>query len=204
MHTKTTFVVPVLLAILLKDTEMAGSRLERIGTVFTRVRDLMRSGVITETEKPIWYDVYEAFPPKRQPLYIKPHTKSKVKKPDLVPEIFYVEDKVRAKFYDEYGMGPRPFDLSKSNFVSTCQRFVDKYAELKSQSEMEKSVLFEETAKALLSEGVTLRRRGASAVSAESRDPVLVLNLADILADQQSAGDDSKQEPEEHTIHTPL
>ncbi|XP_077467247.1 small ribosomal subunit protein mS23 [Stigmatopora argus] len=183
---------------------MAGSRLERVGTVFTRVRDLMRSGVITETEKPIWYDVYEAFPPKRQPLYIKPHTRPSVKKPDLVPEMFYVEDKVRAKFYVEYGMGPRPFDLSKSNFVSTCQRFVDKYAELKSQSEMENSVLFEEIAKALLSEGVILRRRGPSAVSAESRDPVLVLNLIDILADQQSAGDDSKQEPEEHTIHTPL
>lgn len=28
------------------------------------------------------------------------------------------------KFYEQYGMGPRPFDLSKSNFVSTCQRYV--------------------------------------------------------------------------------
>ncbi|XP_057694648.1 28S ribosomal protein S23, mitochondrial [Corythoichthys intestinalis] len=181
---------------------MAGSRLERVGTVFTRIRDLMRSGVIKETEKPIWYDVYEAFPPKRQPLYVKPYTRPRVKKLDPVPAIFYTEDKVRAKFYEQYGMGSRPFDLSKSSFVSTCQRFVDKYAELKSQSEMEDSVLFEETAKALLAEGVILRRRGASAVSGESRDPVLGLKLSALLAEQQSDGDDSKQEPEEHTTHT--
>ncbi|KAM9813112.1 28S ribosomal protein S23, mitochondrial [Syngnathus typhle] len=181
---------------------MAGSRLERIGTVFTRVRDLMRSGVIKQTEKPIWYDVYEAFPPKRQPLYVKPHTRSRVRKPDPVPEIFYTEDQVRAKFYEQYGMGPRPFDFSKSNFVSTCQRFVDKYAELKSQSEMDDTVLFEETAKALLAEGIILRRRGASTVAAESRDPVLGLKLTAMLAEQQSVGDDSMQEPEQLTSNT--
>ncbi|XP_061537762.1 28S ribosomal protein S23, mitochondrial [Phycodurus eques] len=181
---------------------MAGSRLERVGTVFSRVRDLMRSGVIKQTEKPIWYDVYEAFPPKRQPLYVKPLTRSRVKKPDPVPEIFYAEDKIRAKFYDQYGMGLRPFDLSKSNFVSTCQRFVDKYAQLKSQSEMDDSALFEETGKALLAEGIILRRRGAETVSAESRDPVLELKLTAMLAEQQSVGDDSKEMPEEHTTHT--
>ncbi|XP_019716729.1 small ribosomal subunit protein mS23 isoform X1 [Hippocampus comes] len=181
---------------------MAGSRLERIGTVFSRVRDLMRSGVIKQTEKPIWYDVYEAFPPKRQPLYVKTQTRVRVNKPDPVPEIFYTEDQVRAKFYDKYGAGPRPFDLSKSNFVSVCQRFVDKYAELKSQSEMDDSVLFEETAKALLAEGIILRRRGASTLAADSRDPVLGLKLTAMLAEQQSLADDSKQEPEEHVSHT--
>ncbi|XP_077422594.1 small ribosomal subunit protein mS23 [Vanacampus margaritifer] len=181
---------------------MAGSRLEKIGTVFSRVRDLMRSGVIKQTEKPIWYDVYEAFPPKRPPLYVKLNSRYRVKKPDPVPEIFYMEDQIRAKFYEQYGMGARPFDLSKSNFVSTCQRFVDKYAELKSQSEMDDSLLFEETAKALLVEGIILRRRGASTVTAESRDPVLRLKLTDLLAEQQSFGDDGKQEPEEQTSHT--
>nr|XP_057936148.1 28S ribosomal protein S23, mitochondrial [Doryrhamphus excisus] len=181
---------------------MAGSRLQRIGTVFTRVRDLMRSGVIKPTEKPIWYDVYEAFPPTREPLYVKTHTRSWDKKPDTVPEIFYTEDEVRAKFYDQYGMGLRPFDLSKSNFVSTCQRFVDKYAELKSQSEMDQSVLFEETAKALLAEGIILRRRGVPVVAAEPRDPVLGLKLTDMLAQQQSGQSEGQQEPEERSTHT--
>ncbi|XP_061682746.1 28S ribosomal protein S23, mitochondrial isoform X2 [Syngnathoides biaculeatus] len=170
--------------------------------MINRVRDLMRSGVIKKTEKPIWYDVYEVFPPKCQPLYVKPFTRSRVKKPDPVPEIFYTEDKIRANFYDQYGMGLRPFDLSKSNFVSTSQRFVDKYAELNSQYGMDDCALFEETAKALLAEGVILRRRGATTVSAESKNPVLELKLTAMLTEEPSVDDDSKQMPEEHTKHT--
>ncbi|XP_075931577.1 small ribosomal subunit protein mS23 isoform X1 [Anarhichas minor] len=179
---------------------MAGSRLERFGTVFTRVRDLMRSGVIKPSEKPIWYDVYEAFPPKRDPLYVKPHTRPCTNKQEAVPEIFYREDEVRAlpfrKFYVQYGTGPRPLDLAKSNFVSTCQRFVDKYTELKSHGELEDSALFEETGKALLTDGIMLRRRGAPPVSAESRDPLLELKLTDMLAEQQSVNADSEETTE--------
>ncbi|XP_040901492.1 28S ribosomal protein S23, mitochondrial [Toxotes jaculatrix] len=183
---------------------MAGSRLEKLGTVFTRVRDLMRSGVIKPSEKPIWYDVYQAFPPKRDPLYVKPHTRATVKKKETVPEIFYREDEVRAKFYEQYGGGSRTFDLSKSNFVSTCQRFVDKYTELKSHSDLDESALFEETGKRLLAEGIVLRRRGAPPVSAESRDPVLELKLTDMLAEQQSVGADSKETEDQTTqTHTP-
>ncbi|XP_039978950.1 28S ribosomal protein S23, mitochondrial [Xiphias gladius] len=179
---------------------MAGSRLERFGTVFTRVRDLMRSGVIKPTEKPIWYDVYQAFPPKRDPLHVKPHARLSTKKQETVPEILYREDEVRAKFYEQYGGGPRPLDLSKSNFVSTCQRFVDKYTELKSHRKLDDSALFEQTGKALLTEGIVLRRRGALPVSPESRDPVLELKLTDMLAEQQSVGADSK-ETKDHTTH---
>ncbi|KAK2847578.1 hypothetical protein Q5P01_010577 [Channa striata] len=181
---------------------MAGSRLERVGSVFTRVRDLMRSGVIKPTEKPIWYDVYKAFPPKRAPLYVKPHTRPSLKKEETVPEIFYREDEVRAKFYEQYGPGQRPFDLSNPRFVSTCQRFLNKYVELKSHSALDDAALFEETGKALLREGVVLRRKGAPPVAAESRDPVLTLKLKDMLAEQQSAHTHSA-ETEEHTAQTP-
>lgn len=59
-----------------------------------RVRDLLHSGVITQSEKPIWYDVYAAFPPKREPLHVKPTAFAKTVQP--VPEIFYPEDEVRA------------------------------------------------------------------------------------------------------------
>ncbi|XP_041656202.1 28S ribosomal protein S23, mitochondrial [Cheilinus undulatus] len=175
---------------------MAGSRLEKFGTVFTRVRDLMHSGVIKQSEKPIWFEVYEAFPPKRDPLYVKPWRRSPVKKEETVPEIFYREDAVRAKFYETYTPG-RPFDLSRSNFVSTCQRFVDKYTELQSRGEFEESALFEETGKALLADGVLLRRRGDPSMPAESRDPVLDLKLTEMLAEQQTASDG-----EETTRHT--
>ncbi|XP_073338921.1 small ribosomal subunit protein mS23 [Pagrus major] len=180
---------------------MAGSRLEKFGTVFTRVRNLMHSGVIKLPEKPIWYDVYEAFPPKRVPLHVKTHTRPCTKKRETVPEVFYKEDDIRAKFYEHYGTGPLPFDLSKSNFASTCQRFVDKYTEIKCSNELDDPAAFEETGKALLAERIVLRRRGARSVSAESRDPVLELKLTDMLAEQQSVSA-SSEEKMGCTMHT--
>lgn len=163
---------------------MAGSRLEKFGTVFTRVRDLMRAGVIKLEEKPIWFDVYAAFPPKREPLYEKPVRPLK-NAADTVPEILYKEDEIRAKFFDVYGNGPRAFELLKPNFVSPCQKFVMKYSELESRGDVKPELLFEETAKALLTEGVYLRKRGGPAVAPESRNPLLNMKLTDMLAEQQ-------------------
>ncbi|XP_063061306.1 28S ribosomal protein S23, mitochondrial [Engraulis encrasicolus] len=166
---------------------MAGSRLEKFGTVFTRVRDLIRAGVVKEKDKPIWYDVYAAFPPKRPPLYVKPQTRVFVKTEDNVPEIFYKEDAIRAKFYETYGNGPKMIDLSRSTFVSSCQRFVEKYNELQSTGGFEEDALFEETSKALLAEGILLRRKGVPAVAPEPRDPVLGMKLTEMLAEEQQA-----------------
>lgn len=46
-------------------------------------------------EKPLWFDVYAAFPPLREPVYRVPRPRyGKVK--DVVPPIFYQEDEVRA------------------------------------------------------------------------------------------------------------
>ncbi|XP_042152497.1 28S ribosomal protein S23, mitochondrial [Oncorhynchus tshawytscha] len=142
---------------------MAGSRLEKFGTVFTRVRDLMRSGVVKQSDKPIWYDVYKTFPPMKDPLYVRPVAKRYGKKEEAVPDIFYREDEIRA----------------------FC-RFVEKYTEFESQGELEKQSLFEETGKALLAEGLGLRRRGIPAVASETRNPVLGMKLTDMLAEQQA------------------
>lgn len=180
---------------------MAGSRLEKFGTVFTRVRDLMRAGVIKPEQKPIWFDVYAAFPPKREPLYEKPARRIKRQTEDSVPEIFYKEDEIRAKFFEVYGNGPRAFELLRPNFVSPCQRFVLKYSELERRGDVKQEMLFEETAKALLSEGVLLRKRGGPAVAIEARDPLLNMKLTEMLAEQQRdtevETDVAKKQPQE-------
>ncbi|XP_037533907.1 28S ribosomal protein S23, mitochondrial [Nematolebias whitei] len=156
---------------------MAGSRLERFGTVFSRVQHLMLSGVMKPADKPIWYDVYEAFPPKREPFFVKPHYRTGIKKHQSVPEIFYQEDEVRARFYEQYGPGSQPFDLFKPNFVSTCQRFVMCYTELKEKShdELEDSALFLETGRTLLSQGIFLRKRALHPVE-KTKDDVFEQN----------------------------
>ncbi|KAI5099363.1 28S ribosomal protein S23, mitochondrial [Silurus meridionalis] len=178
---------------------MAGSRVEKVGTVFTRVRDLMRSGVVKESNKPVWFDVYAAFPPKRDPVYVKPVRRVRPKTEENVPEIFYKEDEIRAKFYQMYGNGPKAFDLTKTGFVSTCQRFVEKYSELESRGDLKPEMLLEETAKALLADGVVFRRRaGRPAVAAETHNPVLAMKLTEMLAEHQK----DTQTPEEYT-HTP-
>ncbi|MBN3322570.1 RT23 protein, partial [Atractosteus spatula] len=157
------------------------------------VRDLMRAGVVKEGDRPLWYDVYVAFPPKKEPLYQKPIS-SFGKVADKVPDILYKEDNIRAKFYEVYGNGPRVLDLTKTSFVSTSQKFVEKYQELENQGALGEEELFEETGKALLAEGIFLRRRGipmvvpqgsGGSVELESRDPVLEMKLTDMLAEQQ-------------------
>ncbi|KAM4701393.1 small ribosomal subunit protein mS23 [Discoglossus pictus] len=169
---------------------MAGSRLEKLGTVFTRVRDLLRSGVIKPNEKPVWYDVYAAFPPKREPVYEEPERRRR-NLPDNIPAILYKEDVVRAKFYEAYGNGPRVFDLSRTNFKSACQRFVEKYTELEKQGELDEEKLFQETGKELLAEGLILRKKGTfvlkpqQTTELETRDPLLEMNLKNMLEEMQ-------------------
>ncbi|XP_009947125.1 PREDICTED: 28S ribosomal protein S23, mitochondrial, partial [Leptosomus discolor] len=162
-------------------------------------RNLLRIGVI---EKPLWFDVYAAFPPLREPVYRVPRPRyGKVK--DVIPPIFYREDEVRAKFYRIYGSGPRPFDLSQPNYKSTCQRFVEKFNELKEEGKIEEEDLFEETGKALLASGIILQRKGTDKVTqpdhrdAESRDSALHLQLQTVLEEmQEKKTDQEEQRPE--------
>ncbi|XP_052613931.1 28S ribosomal protein S23, mitochondrial [Peromyscus californicus insignis] len=134
---------------------MAGSRLETIGSVFSRTRDLMRAGVLKE--KPLWFDIYKAFPPLREPVFRRPRLRYGKAKA-TIQDIFYREDQIRAKFFSVYGSGHKAFDLFNPNFKSTCQRFVEKYMELQDLGETDEEKLFVETGKALLAEGVILRR----------------------------------------------
>ncbi|KAB1265584.1 28S ribosomal protein S23; mitochondrial [Camelus dromedarius] len=136
---------------------MAGSRLETVGSIFSRTRDLIRAGVLKE--KPLWFDVYNAFPPLREPVFRRPRLRYGKAKASI-QDILYHEDRIRAKFYSTYGSGQKAFDLFNPNFKSTCQRFVEKYIELQKLGETDEEKLFVETGKALLAEGVILRRVG--------------------------------------------
>lgn len=71
------------------------------------------------------------------------------------------------KFYSAYGSGQKAFDLFNPNFKSTCQRFVDKYMELQNLGETDEEKLFVEAGKALLAEGVILRRVGEARTQQE-------------------------------------
>lgn len=86
---------------------MARSRLEKVGTIYTRyfiqsypcifflifffrTHALINSGAMGWEERPLWYDIYETFPPKDEPRFDRPVPNMKLK------EIFYEEDNIRA------------------------------------------------------------------------------------------------------------
>ncbi|XP_076452680.1 small ribosomal subunit protein mS23-like isoform X2 [Babylonia areolata] len=128
---------------------MAGSRLEKFGTIYKRVQGLLRSGAMKPADRPMWCDVYEAFPPRDSPLYERPVPNR------VVPQIMYPEDIIRVQFYKTYG-NPDVVDLTKENVKTTCQRFVDKYIELL-QTDGTREDLFEATTASLKEQGLRLR-----------------------------------------------
>ena len=58
--------------------------------LFLRITGLLKSGAMKEADKPVWYDVYAAFPP-----HVEPNFEREIPKGD-VPSIMYKEDIIRA------------------------------------------------------------------------------------------------------------
>lgn len=54
-----------------------------------RLQGLLRSEALKDVDKPVWYEVYEAFPPKVPPVYERPLPQREV------PKILYPEDVIR-------------------------------------------------------------------------------------------------------------
>merc|ERR1712202_86730 len=46
-----------------------GIRLHKLGSIYSRTRDLIKAGVLEYDKRPLWYDVYEAHPPINEPVY---------------------------------------------------------------------------------------------------------------------------------------
>ncbi|KAM7351837.1 mitochondrial ribosomal protein S23 [Cochliomyia hominivorax] len=116
---------------------MAQSRLEKIGTIFTRVNGLLRSGAMKPEDKPIWYDLYEAFPPKLEPRFDRPA-------PQNLPirSIFYEEDVVRAKFHKTLKQ-QEMISLFDRKRETQTQQLIKIYQGLKGQGALDEEKIFE-------------------------------------------------------------
>ncbi|XP_017056735.1 probable 28S ribosomal protein S23, mitochondrial [Drosophila ficusphila] len=123
---------------------MAQSRLEKIGTIFTRVQGLLRGGAMKTEDKPIWYDVYAAFPPKLEPRFDRPAPEIPIRK------IFYAEDVVRAKLHKQ-NKPQETISLFDHKRSTQSQQFVQIYQDLKAQGALDEQRIYE-TALDLLAE----------------------------------------------------
>ncbi|CAJ0946831.1 unnamed protein product [Ranitomeya imitator] len=110
-----------------------------------------------------WYDVYAASPQKESQPHEKPLNRRN-KLPDKSTRGFCTAKmSSRGKFYETYGSSGI-FHLYRKNFRSVCERFVETYTELQKTGEVAEDKLFDEASKALLAEGIILRRAGYSGV----------------------------------------
>ncbi|XP_017772039.1 PREDICTED: probable 28S ribosomal protein S23, mitochondrial [Nicrophorus vespilloides] len=119
---------------------MASSRLEKIGTIYTRTRGLLQSGAMSWNDRPLWYDIYEAFPPKEEPRYDRPAPNMQVK------EILYEEDIIRAKVHSHF-KSVGTVNLRNNQTQTLTQKFIDCYNKLGAQygNEADSQILFDET-----------------------------------------------------------
>ncbi|CAH8458950.1 unnamed protein product [Schistosoma rodhaini] len=72
---------------------MLGSRRERFASIFKRVKGMIEKGALDYEDRPLWYDVYKAFPPRVDPSYDRPCPTT------TVQNIIYPEDCERAAFF---------------------------------------------------------------------------------------------------------
>ena len=161
---------------------MAQTRLEKIGTIYSRLLGLYKSGASKFENRPIWFDVYEAFPPKYEPRWDRHQlsygTGGNVAKMSPPRNILYKEDIIRAQFFKVFGGDDQEllpgetlhktkklkhtYNLFDNNSDNIAQTFVNKYLELEQTSPVGKSAsgddrnLFRETVEALELEGINL------------------------------------------------
>uniref|UniRef100_T1IQ79 Small ribosomal subunit protein mS23 n=1 Tax=Strigamia maritima TaxID=126957 RepID=T1IQ79_STRMM len=119
-------------------SKMAGSRTEKVGTIFSRVTGLMRSGALKDENKPIWYEVWKAFPPKFEPYHDRPPIIKEIR------DIFYKEDIIRAKFYKTYPNAT--IDMTNDKTISISQKFIDKYRQLETSGNYNDDEIFQDVA----------------------------------------------------------
>jgi len=140
-------------------TNMAQSRLEKIGSIYSRLQGLRKSKAIKPEQIPIWAEVYEAFPPMYEPRWDSKDAVLPVKK------ILYREDSVRANYYKVFGNTEEVNLFSDTKLTS--QLFVDKYLALHDEGKVPADQVWDHTIQALELDGVRL---GAGDVKPSSED----------------------------------
>ncbi|BFZ04565.1 hypothetical protein BsWGS_07604 [Bradybaena similaris] len=105
---------------------------------------LLKSGAVKQEDRPIWYDIVKALPPKPVPQVRE------------IQKVVYPEDFVRVHFYKTF-VETSPTLLTNEKTKSISQRFVDTYLELHSKKVVPPEEIFQKTIDLLKAEGVQLQ-----------------------------------------------
>ncbi|XP_026752216.2 probable 28S ribosomal protein S23, mitochondrial [Galleria mellonella] len=141
---------------------MASSRLERIGTIFTRVEGLLTRGAMKPDDRPLWFDVYKAFPPITEPKFAKPKPEIKSIRP-----ILYKEDILRAKFHSN-GHGLGVVNMLHPTSETHTKKLLQQYKKLKAEGVPEHELI--EKSAAVVENERTVERQEASKAKITGRN----------------------------------
>ncbi|TRY74977.1 hypothetical protein TCAL_04583 [Tigriopus californicus] len=133
---------------------MAQSRLEKIGTIYSKVKGMLKSGAIKEEHAPLWLSVYEKYPPKHEPRWDR-----KPERDTPIPKILYQEDVIRAQFYRQFGNQSEVINLLDPKFKPRSELFIEKFKQIEATSSDKSDFkrLFVHTVDALELDGIRLR-----------------------------------------------
>ena len=175
-----------------KKFEMAQSRTPRIGTIYSRCKALLEKKGMQEQNKPLWYDIYEAFPPKYEPRYDRHLVTFAIPGANVAQmppprKILYEEDQIRAKYYKAFmpsGAKTSAASVASSEVFNLLdnedlgrktysQIFIDKYKILQAEGKYSEEDLFTATLDALEVSGINLRQEIQDEVIEEKKaDPL--------------------------------
>lgn len=119
--------------------KLASSLLSLTLQLYKRTSGLLRSGALKYDERPLWYDVYAAFPPHVQPRFDRPAPNVEVR------QIFYEEDRIRAK-YHKNNKHVGSVDMSDRNQRTQTQQFIESFNKIKAQGALDDNQIFEAAA----------------------------------------------------------
>ncbi|XP_053689081.1 28S ribosomal protein S23, mitochondrial [Sabethes cyaneus] len=142
---------------------MAHSRLEKIGTILTRTQGLLRSGAMKWDDRPLWYDVVVAFPPKEEPRYDRPAANVALR------PIFYNEDNIRAIYQQKNTRSLQAVNLADQRNKTATQQFIEIYQKLDTQGALDQERVFE-TAQEILDEKIRLQKSERNTTTAMRTD----------------------------------
>ena len=108
---------------------MTTTRLEKVGTIYSRTKAVLNSGVLRSEYQPIWFKIYEHFPPKYEPRYDRVPSDT-----SPVPPLVYQEDVIRAAFYKQFGDQMEVVNLHDKNTELLSQKFIRAFEAVDSQA----------------------------------------------------------------------
>ncbi|KAI0981245.1 hypothetical protein GJ496_006239 [Pomphorhynchus laevis] len=110
---------------------MLCSRSYKVGSIYSRLKGLISGGLLPVENAPIWMNIYERCPPSREPIYRATRYGDKLDPITVTdpPNIIYVEDVYRARFFKRFEQDD-VIDLSSSE-PALSQRFIEYFDSVK-------------------------------------------------------------------------